>query len=389
MIGVLGLVGATNPIPKYTIDLDVDPEHRYDSIFDVGPQFNTTVWNFYNQLAGDGPLLKVLYGISAKRGDYGDEQQGEINGLARLSGLPVEFVQSIQMLYELQTIMVPIVNFTGSAVDHPAVSELLFLDEDFEHLLRIPWRGPGCTGIIALNSDDGTVSHARNLDFSPVDVMGNLVFEGIFVKGGEEIFRSQMIAGYTMVITAYKSGEDGFALERNTRYSDHAGGYKEMVQNLWSGRDLNGWSLRKVLESTSTYDDAVAKITTVPYTSTEYAIISGVKKGTILARNPDNVAHTQTLGDNEDGDNYIIITNFDFFWKDVREWFDPTGGKGIFHPRRIYAQKVLDSAKTLTTDVLWEAINNEGTFADTIFQAIINVEKGLWNISQPVIPEIN
>ena len=103
----------------------------------------------------------------------------------------------------------------------------------------------------------------------------------------------------------------------------------------------------------------------------------------ILARNPDNVAHTQTLGDNEDGKDYVIITNFDFFWGDVREWFDPTGGKGMFHPRRVYAQKVLDDADVLTTGVMWEAINNEGTFADTIFQAIINVEKGLWNISQP------
>jgi len=202
--------------------------------------------------------------------------------LARLSKLPVEFVQSIQMLYELQTIMVPIANFTGVPEDHPAVSELLEMDEDYAHLLRIPWRGPGCTGIIGLNSDDGTVSHARNLDFSPVDVMGNIVYEGIFTKNGEEVFRSQMVAGYTMVITAYKSGPNGYALERNTRYADHKGGYKEMMMNLFSSRDLNGWSLRKVLESTDNYDDALEKISTVQYASTEYAILSGVKKGTIL-----------------------------------------------------------------------------------------------------------
>ena len=66
------------------------------------PQFNDTVWSFYNQLAGDGPLLNVLYKISDKRGHYNDEQQGEINGLARLSGLPLKFVQSIQMLYEVR-----------------------------------------------------------------------------------------------------------------------------------------------------------------------------------------------------------------------------------------------------------------------------------------------
>ena len=41
----------------------------------------------------------------------------------------------------------------------------------WEALARIPWRGPGCTGIIARNTLDGTVNHARNLDFAPVEFM--------------------------------------------------------------------------------------------------------------------------------------------------------------------------------------------------------------------------
>ena len=61
-------------------------------------------------------------------------------------------------------------------------------------LARLPWRGRGCTGIIARNSADGTVSHARDLDFSPA-ILGDLVYTGIFKKGGKEIFRAQLIAG--------------------------------------------------------------------------------------------------------------------------------------------------------------------------------------------------
>ena len=195
------------------------------------------------------------------------------------------------MLYELQTIMVPIVNFTQSAAEAEKR-----LPEEYKALSRIPWRGPGCTGIVAQTSD-GSVSHARNLDFAPPDIMSALVYEGIFTKGGKEIFRSQMIAGYTMVITAYKmEGDDGYVIERNTRYADHGGGFQEMMKNLFSGRDLNGWSLRKILETVDTYDDALAAVKSTPYVSTEYAIMSGVRKGQIVSKNPDNVAHTQTLG---------------------------------------------------------------------------------------------
>jgi len=83
------------------------------------------------------------------------------------------------------------------------------------------------------------------------------------------------------------------------------------------------------------------------------------------------------------------MTNFDFFWKDVREYFDPTGTKpgGIFHPRRVLAQNILnatlDAGNALTPEVLFSTINAPGVLADTIFQAVINVEKGIWNVSQP------
>lgn len=93
----------------------------------------------------------------------------------------------------------------------------------------------GCTGIIA-RTEDGSVAHTRNLDFSPVPVMTQLVFTGIFTKGGKEIFRSQMNAGYTSIVTAAKmasdGAQDGFAIERHTRYPDHSSGNEEMFKHL-------------------------------------------------------------------------------------------------------------------------------------------------------------
>lgn len=63
---------------------------------------------------------------------------------------------------------------------------------------------------------------------------------------------------------------------------------------------------------------------------------------------------------------------------------DPTGGGGGLKPsRRVEAQKILNSTAILTADVLFNTINHKLVIADTIFQAIINVEKGIWNVSQP------
>ena len=392
----LSTIEGRREVKEYVIDLDQDPELRY---VDLLPEFNSTVWGFWNKyFANDAILRDALYGITDLRGEENDEMRKEIQGLADASKLPLKFVHAVQMLYELQTLMVPIVNFTKSKAELPpylgengTFSETL---PKFWEILkeRIPWRGPGCTGIIAIDSTDGTVNHARNLDFTPVPFMTNLVYTGIFKKGGKEIFRSQMVAGYTQVITVYRPGKNGYAIERNTRYTDHVGGNKEMLEHLLSGRPLNGWTLRKIAEAFDDYDDAVEAIAKAPYVSTEYAIVSGVRKGTILSKAPDYVAHTQVLGSGhnfEQPDEYIIMTNFDFFWHDVREYFDPTGTKpgGFLHPRRIMAQRILNetlaNGKPLTPDVLFDTINAPGVLADTIFQAVINVEKGVWNVSQP------
>jgi hypothetical protein len=66
----------------------------------------------------------------------------------------------------------------------------------------------------------------------------------------------------------------------------------------------------------------------------------------------------------------------------IREYFDPTGGE-VGHPRRVAAQEFLNASAVLTPEVLFEAINHKGVIADTIFQAVMSIETGLWNVSQP------
>lgn len=390
------VVSGRVPIPNYVIDLDVAPSERWADIIVNGTSgggvpFNRTFWQFYEEyVVSHSAVKEALFALVAKRGPEADEEfMEELEGIAFYSRLPVEFVQGIQMLYELQTLMVPIVNFTGGAL----ASDCCELPAPYEALGRLPWRGPGCTGVLARVAD-GSVAHARNLDFAPMPIMHPLVFTGVFVKRGVEVFRSQMMAGYAQIVTAAKMDpKNGFSLERNTRYPDHVGGNAEMLKNLLAGRPLNGWVLRKIAQRSATFVDARAAIAEAAYASTEYAILGGVGKGVILAKDPDAVAHEQVLGEpNGSGrSDYVIMTNFDFFFDDVREYFDPTSGcLPIEHPktcptRRVNAQNHVDKhpQNTLTPQALFAAIDSKGTVADTVFQAIIDVQTGLWNVSQP------
>ena len=112
------------------------------------------------------------------------------------------------------------------------------------------------------------------------------------------------------------------------------------------------------------------------------------------------VAHIQVLGKSSSSEpaNYRIISNFDFFWGDVREWFDSTAGGGFGRPtRRGTAQRLLNASlhdpAGITAEAIFKILSTKYVLANTaesstIFQAIINVEKGVWNGSIPTIPVV-
>ena len=364
---------AWRPVPTLKINLDLPPEQRYVG---VATRFNLSIWNFYTTLfAHDAALTNALYAIVDARGPEPDSvMRGEIEGIVATTRLPAKFVQGVQALYELQTLMVPVVN--GSSRQDP-------LPRRYRALERWPLRGPGCTGIVATNTADGTVVHARNMDLAPVKLFAPLVYEGIFTRNGSVVFRAEMVAGYVSLLTGYRPG--AYVVERNTRYPAHKGGNREMLDNLLDGVPLSGWTLRRMIESISTYDAAQAKVQSSPFVATEYVVMSGVRRGHIIARDPASVAHLSTLGQTA----YVIVTNFDYWWHDVREYLDPTGGH-VGLPRRVAAQRILNASLNaglaLTPELMNATISADGVLADTIFQAVADVEVGLWAIAQPVLP---
>lgn len=363
----LPVVSNPEPVPQFEINLDAAPEDRY---VEVLKHFAQPLSELFDNLANNTVVLHLAKKISDERGPENDELMGEIRGIAKVSGIPEYAIHAAQLLYELQTLMVPITNITWpwdmEGADEAVVPELPRF---------------GCTGIIAKNEADGTVYHARNLDFSLAKYLQHMAYNAVFTRGGKEVYTAQMIAGYSAVLTGIKRGSNGYTIEINTRYGGKFGTNKELFKHLFTEkRPISGWVKRETLDNITDYEDAVQHLSTTPYAATEYNIISGVKKGVILARDPDGLAYKLELGDNR----YIIMTNFDYVYHDIKEWFDPTCMKGIGHSRRKGAEKILDKSATLTPELLFSVLNDEGVIAtDTIFQAIMNVERNQYNTSLP------
>lgn len=360
------------PVPEFEIDLDSKPEARFSHVIE---HFKDPLAELYNNLV-DNPLVK---GIAAKvaqhRGPENPELMGEITGIATQLGWPVSIVQAAQILYEVQTLMVPITNISWpwlTAAESHVVNAML-------NQRSVSF---GCTGIIARSDEDGTVYHARNLDFSFAKYLQRMAYNAVFTRDGKEVYTAQMIAVYQSILTGIRRGSNGYTFEVNTRFYGHGGGNREMLRNVFEEKRVtSGWVKRKILENTTDFEDAVAAMSTSKYAATEYNIISGVKKGTILARDPDGLVYSIDL---TPSDRYIIMTNFDYIYHDIKEWFDPTGVKGIGHSRRLGAEKLLNISDSITPELLYSVLNNDNVMAkDSLFQMIANVETNLYNTSLP------
>merc|ERR1719506_1372954 len=110
------------PIPEFEINLDNEPEERFTEVLThFGPQLH----NFLNYLHGDSSEVKAIFdAIVLKRGRETDELQREINGIAKHTGIAKNEIHGMQLFYELNTLMIPIVNFTHSSADMDILESL-------------------------------------------------------------------------------------------------------------------------------------------------------------------------------------------------------------------------------------------------------------------------
>ena len=105
--------GPRLPFPEFEVDLDQDPEDRFTEVM---RHFRAPLRSFLQHLHMEKPALKLLaLELVRRRGPKNPELQVEIRNAAKIVGDTVLEIQALQWFYELNTIMEPIVNFSGFA----------------------------------------------------------------------------------------------------------------------------------------------------------------------------------------------------------------------------------------------------------------------------------
>ncbi|CAK0831053.1 unnamed protein product, partial [Prorocentrum cordatum] len=72
----------------------------------------------------------------------------------------------------------------------------------------------------------------------------------------------------------------------------------------------------------------------------------------------DSPPHSERL----EGNDYIIITNFDYWDHDFKEWLDPTA-LHFGHSRRVGAERLLNKSRNISFTELYAVMTDEAVMA--------------------------
>jgi hypothetical protein len=134
--------------------------------------------------------------------------------MAKISGIPVDFLLTINFMYEFSA---------------------------------------HCTSMVVQN-DKNEMIFARNLDFDFSYWLSALSVEGHFYKGEQLIYKGNMIVGYTGILTGIKPGIFALSVDERDSHSTIIENVEEML--FRNSYDDIIWA-RRVLERATTYEEAL------------------------------------------------------------------------------------------------------------------------------------
>eukprot|EP01126_Amoeba_proteus_P048753 TRINITY_DN5658_c0_g1_i4.p1 TRINITY_DN5658_c0_g1~~TRINITY_DN5658_c0_g1_i4.p1 ORF type:complete len:465 (-),score=73.54 TRINITY_DN5658_c0_g1_i4:64-1458(-) len=279
------------PIPSYTINLDLPPIQRWQTVCSQ-PVFKAMGQFLVNTVAAVvGTEVETYLGdLGALLNDhyYPYEYAQEILGCSQAMNVPYGWLALFNLGYEVSD---------------------------------------ACTSIVA-QTPDGKILHARNLDFWAgmgfTDTLKNMSFIAQFEKGGQTIFKATTFAGYVGVLSGFKNKE--FSVTIDTRF--YPGGIKELFYEVIAGITEKNASLvtflaRDVMQNENDYDSALSALSKTELIADVYYILAGSSagQGAVISRNRMNATDVWEL-DVAAGRWYEVQTNYDHWtqppWIDDR-----------------------------------------------------------------------
>lgn len=171
-----------------------------------------------------------------------------------------------------------------------------------------------CTSIV-VQMKNGTIIHARNLDFDNPDVMRSVTYRARYFKNGKLLYNAVMFAGNVGVYTAMKPG--AFSISENERFPEKSSlGFFENLFMMFAGYEEISWLVRKTAETCDDFECAYKALTRDDINALGYLILAGTKpnEGVVISRNRYSDAHIDRI-DAENGKWFVVQTNSDH-WKD-------------------------------------------------------------------------
>lgn len=330
-------------VPVYYIDLLKPPEHRWDEVIKDKKtamlDLLTGIRNNTDQLFGTSVFHLINKYMPLLTSTLPDPYRRELEGVSRAANMSLGEITLFNVFYEFFSL---------------------------------------CTSILAVD-ENGTVHHARNLDFglflgwNPATVnwlttehLKPLTIKIIFVKGKNRLFEAINFAGYIGILTGVKKGAFSISVDERFRLD---GGYVGVAEWILGRRSQQWMGLltREVMEKASTYKDAQKKLAKSSLIAPVYFILGGShpKEGCIITRGRSNFDIISL----EQSDSWFLVqTNYD-------HWENPP----FFDNRRAPAQKCLHNyGQKNVNSSLYSVLSTRPVLNKlTIYTALMNIREGI------------
>jgi hypothetical protein len=281
------------PLPAFTVNLDLPPDQRWVAIAKF-PQYSklfSTVWSEIQSFLNAEVLASLIALGDDAWSRLNPVFQGEIQGSATALNLPRGVVTLLNLLYDITD---------------------------------------GCTSIVA-QMVDGSILHARNLDFGTgmddTELLRELAGMFNYTRNGSTVFAAVGFPFYSGVLTGFKPG--AFAVTVNTRFLPK-GPLDQLTTAinflLHNNASPVTFVTREVMENMTNYFTALELLVDTPLIDDVYYTLSGTSpnQGTVITRSRNNASDIWHVSSPETW--YILQTNYDH-WLPA-PWYDDRADPG-------------------------------------------------------------
>eukprot|EP01087_Luapelamoeba_hula_P021033 TRINITY_DN727_c0_g1_i1.p1 TRINITY_DN727_c0_g1~~TRINITY_DN727_c0_g1_i1.p1 ORF type:complete len:488 (-),score=81.30 TRINITY_DN727_c0_g1_i1:33-1496(-) len=275
-------------VPTYPINLDLPPSQRWQQICQI-PAFQQTaqfMTNTVNAILPDGGASLEYLGLLLNELYYPTEYAQEIAGCAKALGISVGWNTLFNLGYEVSD---------------------------------------ACTSIVA-QAADGTIMHARNMDFWAgmgfTDSLKAITFIADWQKSGQTLFKTTSFAGYVGALSGMRP--NGFSVTINSRFYPQGLGqlFYEIIAAIEErNATLVSFLTRDVLAREADFNSAVYQLSNDELIADVYYTVAGTKpgQGVVISRNRLNATNLWPLAP-ASNEWFVLQTNYDH-WKKA-PWFD-------------------------------------------------------------------